>query len=259
MLHHCARLLLRGNSCPQREKRRHIFVVRALPVFKVVVEVQSSHGIQIGDRDAKKERRFLAPSQIQELLTKLSEPCYTIVVTAVLTGMRIGEILALKWNRLDFLRGHIEVSETYSDGKFGTPKTRSSRRVIPMSSALRGAFETHRAFPLTEAASSISAVGVMARAACSPTSSRNHLSHSLIAVARGSSASAPSSIRFVRTSISRSHRNSAERGGRIHKNSPGNPGPLRHRNNTQHVHACNPGLAAACGRSSREGFVPRCA
>jgi len=32
----------------------------------------------------------------------------------------------------------------YSDGKFGTPKTRSSRRVIPMSSALRGAFETHR-------------------------------------------------------------------------------------------------------------------
>ena len=109
------------------------------------LEHNPAHGIQIGDRETKKERRFLAPAQIQELLTKLSEPCRTIVVTAVLTGMRIGEILALRWSRLDFIRGNIEVSETYSDGKFGTPKTRSSRRVIPMSSALRAACETHRA------------------------------------------------------------------------------------------------------------------
>jgi integrase len=37
------------------------------------------------------------------------------------------------------------VSETYSDGQgFGTPKTRSSERVIPMSSALRRVLESHR-------------------------------------------------------------------------------------------------------------------
>jgi len=109
------------------------------------LERNPARGIQIGDREARKERRFLAPTQIQELLTKLSEPCRTIVATAVLTGMRIGEILALRWNRLDFLRRNIEVSETFSNGEFGTPKTRSSRRVIPMSSVLHGAFETHRA------------------------------------------------------------------------------------------------------------------
>jgi integrase len=66
------------------------------------------------------------------------------VLTAVLTGMRIGEILGLKWTRLNFLRGNIEVSETFSNGQFGTPKTRSSRRVIPMSSILREALELHR-------------------------------------------------------------------------------------------------------------------
>ncbi|PYT89391.1 MAG: hypothetical protein DMG36_22420 [Acidobacteria bacterium] len=66
------------------------------------------------------------------------------MVTAVLTGMRIGEILALKWTRLDFLRGNVEVSETFSNVQFGTPKTRSSRRVIPMSSVLREALELHR-------------------------------------------------------------------------------------------------------------------
>lgn len=109
------------------------------------LERNPAHGIQIGDREAKKQRLFLEPSQIQRLLAALSEPCLTIVVTAVLTGMRIGEILALRWNRLDFLRGNIEISETYSDGMFGTPKTRSSRRVIPMSSALREVIESHRA------------------------------------------------------------------------------------------------------------------
>jgi integrase len=70
------------------------------------------------------------------------------VLTAVLAGLRFGAILALRWNRLDFLRGSIEVSETYSDGQFGTPKTRSSERVIPMSSALRQVLECHRPFAL---------------------------------------------------------------------------------------------------------------
>jgi integrase len=108
------------------------------------IERNPAHGIQIGERESKKERRFLIPAQVRDFLAKLSEPCRTIVVTAVLTGMRIGEILALKWNRLDFLRANIEVSETYSDGHLGMPKTRSSRRVIPMSSALREAIESHR-------------------------------------------------------------------------------------------------------------------
>jgi integrase len=42
-------------------------------------------------------------------------------------------------------RNTIEVAETFSDGEFGTPKTRSSNRVIPMSSALRGMLNTHLA------------------------------------------------------------------------------------------------------------------
>lgn len=109
------------------------------------LERNPAHGIKIGERESKKQHTFLEPSQVQHLLPELPEPCRIIVVTAVLTGMRIGEILALRWNRLDFLRGTIEVTETYSDGQFGTPKTRSSRRVIPMSAALSEALKIHRA------------------------------------------------------------------------------------------------------------------
>jgi integrase len=110
-----------------------------------------AHGIKTGEREAKQEKRFLTPAQIRALLPALSEPCRTVVLAAVLTGMRIGEILALRWKRLDYVRGTIEVAETFSDGCFGTPKTRSSRRIIPMSFAVREAIETHGAANLRTA------------------------------------------------------------------------------------------------------------
>jgi integrase len=104
-----------------------------------------AHGIRIRETDAKRERRFYTPPQVRQLLAELSEPSRTIVQLAVLTGLRIGEILALRWKRVNLLRNTIEVAETFSEGEFGAPKTRSSKRVIPMSTTLRGVLETHRA------------------------------------------------------------------------------------------------------------------
>ena len=108
------------------------------------LETNPARGIQIGEREPKQERKLLSLEQIQTLLANLAEPCHTIVVVAVLVGMRIGEILALRWKRLDFLRGTIEVAETFSGGQFGTPKTKSSRRVLPMSSSLRATLAAHK-------------------------------------------------------------------------------------------------------------------
>ena len=71
------------------------------------LESNPAHGIQIGAGEPKKRRRVLEPEQMQNLLRKLPEPCRSVVVIAVLAGLRIGEILALRWSRLDFLRGSI--------------------------------------------------------------------------------------------------------------------------------------------------------
>jgi integrase len=53
-----------------------------------------------------------------------------------MTGLRIGEILALRWGRIDLLRGTLLVAETYYKGHFGSPKTRASRREVPLAPAV---------------------------------------------------------------------------------------------------------------------------
>jgi integrase len=109
------------------------------------LEKNPAHGIRIREADTKKERRFYSTAEMRKLLAVLPEPCRSVVSVAVLTGMRIGEILALRWKRIDSLRGTIEVAENYSCGEFVSPKTKSSRRVIPMSSTLAHVLAKHRA------------------------------------------------------------------------------------------------------------------
>jgi integrase len=105
-----------------------------------------AHGIRIRTTGSRIEHRFYSPAQVRQLLPELTEPCRTVVQLAVLTGLRIGEILALRWKRVNLLRGTLEVAESYSDGEFGSPKTRSSNRVIPISGFLRGVLEAHRTY-----------------------------------------------------------------------------------------------------------------
>jgi integrase len=109
------------------------------------IERNHAHGVCIREADSKKERRFYSPEQVRKLLGVLTEPCASVVKVAVLTGLRIGEILALRWKRIDQVAGTLEVAENYSSGEFGPPKTKSSRRVMPISSTLAGVLENLRA------------------------------------------------------------------------------------------------------------------
>ncbi len=56
------------------------------------------------------------------MLPELTEPCRTVVQIAVLTGLRIGEILALRWKRIDLLRKTLEVAETFLGGRIRIPE-----------------------------------------------------------------------------------------------------------------------------------------
>lgn len=110
------------------------------------LEENAARGLRIGERVPKKASVFLHPRQALRLIESLPEPCKTLALVAALTGLRIGEIAALRWDRVDFLRGTLQVKETYSeeDG-FGTPKTRSSVREVPMSEPVSTALLALRA------------------------------------------------------------------------------------------------------------------
>ncbi len=74
-----------------------------------LLEQNPARGIRVGDRAPKAERLYLNPTEVVRLLASLPEPCRTLVLVAVLTGMRIGEILALRWKNVDLVRGVIQV------------------------------------------------------------------------------------------------------------------------------------------------------
>ena len=111
------------------------------------LQENSARGIRLGDRAPVQERAYLLPDQLALLLNSLSEPCRTLVVIAVLTGLRIGELLALRWKHVDFTHDAIHVRETVYEGQFGSPKTKSSRRDVPMSQPVRDALLAKRTVP----------------------------------------------------------------------------------------------------------------
>jgi len=128
-----------------RSVRATFATVLRSAVKRGYLEKNHAHGVCIREADSKKEWRFYSPEQIRLLLGTLTEPCASVVSIAVLTGLRIGEILALRWKRIDLLGATLTVAENYSSGEFGSPKTKSSRRVIPISTALRRVLESQHA------------------------------------------------------------------------------------------------------------------
>ncbi len=104
-----------------------------------------------------REMDYLAPEEIKLLLKNSQEPFKTIFLTAVLTGMRRAEVLALQWGDIDWNSNTIFVRRSLywltkkeSDGagrrkfEFISPKSKRSIRAIVMSPALQEALEIHR-------------------------------------------------------------------------------------------------------------------
>ena len=55
-------------------------------------------------------------------------------LTAAMTGMRQGELFALRWRDVDWSARRIRVRRNYVRGEFGTPKSKRSSRSVPLAS-----------------------------------------------------------------------------------------------------------------------------
>jgi integrase len=90
-----------------------------------------AQGVELPEKKAVREKYILDPAIIPRLLDSLAEPTRTMVQLGLLTGMRVGEILGLRWKDLDFSTGLIRIGQANYRGILGTPKTQSSRRTLP--------------------------------------------------------------------------------------------------------------------------------
>lgn len=82
--------------------------------------------------------------KIEEAALSAKKDKYRGIVLCLYTGLRIGELLALTWNDIDFEKSILSVTKTCHDGNengkhiriIDTPKTENSRRQIPLSKTL---------------------------------------------------------------------------------------------------------------------------
>jgi len=97
-----------------------------------------------------KVRRDLQPfdgAQVRALMKALEgHPLSALFLTAVGTGMRQGELLALRWSDVDLVAREARVSHTLErvTRKLAEPKTARSRRVVPLPSTVVEALRVQR-------------------------------------------------------------------------------------------------------------------
>jgi len=79
-----------------------------------------------------KKPQILSPEKFQEMVCLLREPYRTMVIVAMCTGMRVSEVLALRWEHIDFKAGAMLVQQGVVNGRIGKVKTEASNDYIPL-------------------------------------------------------------------------------------------------------------------------------
>lgn len=96
----------------------------------------------------KKDRRRLTIDEALNLLQECKKTYpdfYPILAVQIFTGMREGELLALKWKDFNFTEGKVKICRQYTQGELKeTLKTSSSYREVDISPTLIKILKEHR-------------------------------------------------------------------------------------------------------------------
>ncbi len=92
-----------------------------------------AEGLQVPPekRGKRRHKPFVRPEQFAALVELIQEPYATMVYVAVYTGLRVSEVIGLRWG--DIHERSVTIDERYCRGDWGEPKSDASNTTIPVS------------------------------------------------------------------------------------------------------------------------------
>ena len=154
-----------GEEAPIQEKRG--LSAQTVQHIHRTLSQALSHAVRLGvlfknparqvkpPRPPSREIKILDKNEMTTLINAAKGVgLYVPVLVAVTTGMRRGELLALRWSDIDLRAGALTVNQSIERIKgrveFKSPKTRTSRRTITLPAITVGALRKHYRVQLEE-------------------------------------------------------------------------------------------------------------
>lgn len=117
-------------------------ILAAARTWGYAVPKFSLSDLSLPQKTVRKVRCFTF-GEMQKIVRSADEPLATICFILSVTGMRIGEVLALRVEDLDFRRKLVNVRCSTYAGQIGTPKSAASIADLPMPTALEARLKTY--------------------------------------------------------------------------------------------------------------------
>ena len=81
-------------------------------------------------KKGKRSKPYVTPVLFAALLALIAEPYATMIFVAVYTGLRVSELIGLRWHNVH--ENSITIDERYCRGDWGAPKSEASNATIPV-------------------------------------------------------------------------------------------------------------------------------
>ena len=100
-------------------------------------------GVELPGVPEPEEVRFLDEAEWEAVLRHVIAGPYQridgpLYLTAIMAGLRHGELIALRWRDVDWTAGRARVRQNFVLGEYDTPKSRRGTRSVPMADRLAG-------------------------------------------------------------------------------------------------------------------------
>lgn len=102
--------------------------------------------VSMEDDDSDGPVKALTPDELRAVIAAAPEGPHRLMIQfTAATGMRISEVLAMRWSRVDFENGRVQVRRAITQsGREDVPKSAYSRRDVPISAGMVSALRRHK-------------------------------------------------------------------------------------------------------------------